>query len=79
MRAIAPEVLIFACASRASDVDRLYGAGASYVYMPSSETANGVFAAGLAALGGQLDDYRATRDANCGPLQTRVDVEHMSG
>jgi Kef-type K+ transport system membrane component KefB len=78
VRALAPEAKIFACASRASDVDGLYAAGASYVYMPSSETANGVFAAGVAALSGQLDDYRATRDANCGPLHTRLDVEHMS-
>jgi Kef-type K+ transport system membrane component KefB len=78
VRSVAPNVPMFACASRASDVELLYAAGASYVYMPSSETANGVFAAGMAALSGQLDLYRATREATYGPLQTRLDVERMS-
>lgn len=78
VRAVAPEATIFACGSRAVQVEGLYQAGATYVYMPSSETANGVFAAGLAALSGQLEDYRATREAACGPLQTRLDVERMS-
>lgn len=78
VRAIAPGAMLFACASRAGDVEQLYAAGATYVYMPSSETANGVFAAGMAALSGQLDDYRATREAAYGPLQTRLDVERMS-
>jgi voltage-gated potassium channel Kch len=79
VRAIAPEAIIFACGSRPAQVDELYDAGASYVYMPSSETANGVFSAGMAALSGQLDSFRATREAACGPLQTRLDVERMSG
>ena len=78
VRAVAPEATIFACGSRAVQVEGLYQAGATYVYMPSSETANGVFAAGLAALSGQLEDYQATREAACGPLQTRLDVERMS-
>ena len=78
VRAVAPDATIFACGSRAVQVEGLYQAGATYVYMPSSETANGVFAAGLAALSGQLEDYRATREAACGPLQTRLDVERMS-
>jgi Kef-type K+ transport system membrane component KefB len=78
VRFVAPHVPLFACASRASDVEALYAAGASYVYMPSSETANGVFAAGMAALSGNLDDYRATREATFGPLQTRLDVERVS-
>lgn len=78
VRAIAPQVTLFACASRAPEVEPLYAAGASYVYMPSSETANGVFSAGMAALAGQLDSYRQTREATYGPLQTRLDVERMS-
>jgi Kef-type K+ transport system membrane component KefB len=78
VRAASPSAIIFACGSRAKDVDALYQAGATYVYMPSSETANGVFSAGLAALTGQLDDYRAKREATCGPLQTRLDLERMS-
>lgn len=79
VRAVAsPSAIVFACGSRAKDIDGLYQAGATYVYMPSSETANGVFAAGLAAMTGKLDDYRATREAACGPLQTRLDVERMS-
>ncbi|MET0385643.1 MAG: cation:proton antiporter [Polyangiales bacterium] len=78
VRSVAPNAVVFACGSRAVHIDGLYEAGANYVYMPSSETANGVFAAGLAALSGQLDDYRATREAACGPLQTRLDVERMS-
>jgi len=78
VRSVAPNATVFACGSRAIDIDGLYRAGATYVYMPSSETANGVFAASLAALSGKLDDYRATREAACGPLQTRLDVEHVS-
>jgi Kef-type K+ transport system membrane component KefB len=78
VRAVAPDAHLFACASRPADVDALYAAGASYVFMPSSETANGVFAAGVAALSGHLDDYRATREAAYGPLQTRLDVERMT-
>ena len=78
IRAAAPHTCIFACASRPASVDALYAAGASYVFMPSAETANGIFEAGTAALQGQLDDYRSTRDAACGPLQTRLDVDKMS-
>jgi Kef-type K+ transport system membrane component KefB len=78
VRAVSPDATIFACGSRAKEIDALYQAGATYVYMPSSETANGVFAAGLASLSGNLDDYRTTREAACGPLQTRLDVERMS-
>jgi len=78
IRTVAPEVCIFACASRPAGADALYEAGASYVYMPSAETANGIFEAGEAALQGRLDDYRSTRDSACGPLQTRLDVDKMS-
>lgn len=78
IRNITAAPTVFACASRAADVDALYAAGASYVFMPSAETANGVFAAGMAALDGQLDDFRARREAAYGPLQTRVDVDGMS-
>ena len=78
IRHVAPAITVFACASRAVDVDRLHAAGASYVYMPSAETANGVLEAGVAALEGRLDAYRATREAACGPLRTRLDVDGMS-
>jgi len=78
VRAITPNACLFACASRPAHADTLYAAGASYVYMPSAETANGIFEAGTAALAGQLDDYRQTRDSACGPLQTRLDVDKMS-
>jgi Kef-type K+ transport system membrane component KefB len=78
IRQAAPNVSVFACASRAGSVDLLYAAGATYVYMPSAETANGVFEAGMATLEGQLDGFRATREAACGPLQTRLDVDGMS-
>jgi Trk K+ transport system NAD-binding subunit len=78
VRNVAPQVTLFACASRPADVDALYAGGASYVYMPSAETANGVFLAGMAALDGQLDDHRQTREAAYGPLQTRSEVEGMS-
>jgi len=78
VRAVSPRAVLFACASRAADVEPLYAAGASYVYMPSAETANGVLEAGLAALVGQLDDFRATRDAACGPLAGRAEVAGLS-
>lgn len=78
VRSVAPNVMLFACASRASHVEKLYAAGASYVFMPSTETANGVLAAGLAALGGELEGFRATRESACGPLVTALDVDGMS-
>jgi Kef-type K+ transport system membrane component KefB len=78
IRAVSESASVFACASRAGDVDPLYEAGASYVYMPSAETANGVFRAGMAALDGQLESFRDMREASHGPLQTRHDVEGMS-
>jgi Kef-type K+ transport system membrane component KefB len=78
VRGVNKAAAIFACASRASDVDPLYEAGATYVYMPSAETANGVFLAGMALLDGQLESFRDKREAACGPLQMRNDVEGMS-
>jgi Kef-type K+ transport system membrane component KefB len=78
IRKVSPTVTVFACASRAASVDTLTAAGATYVYMPSAETANGVFEAGMATLEGKLDSYRATREAACGPLHTRLDVDGMS-
>jgi hypothetical protein len=78
LRAIAEKPMIFACASRPADADALYAAGASYVYMPSAETANGIYEAGEAALLGNLDAYRQTRESACGPLTTRLDVDKMS-
>lgn len=78
IRAISETTLIFASASRGSAADALYAAGASYVYMPAAETANGVLEASIAALGGKLEDYRQTRESACGPLTTRLDVDRMS-
>jgi hypothetical protein len=46
--------------------------------MPSAETANGVLEAGLAALLGQLDDFRAGRESACGPVGSQPDVDGMS-
>ncbi len=78
VRSVAPEVAIFACASRADRCEQLYAAGANYVYMPSVETANGVLSAAAAALGGKLDDFRAIREAACGPLTERKELGGMS-
>ena len=78
VRAVAPSAQIFACASRADRVKELYEAGASYVYMPSVETANGVMSASAAGLIGKLQDFRATRDAACGPLTERKELEQMT-
>ncbi|MFM2418062.1 MAG: inner membrane protein YbaL [Pseudomonadota bacterium] len=78
VRSVSPGCCVFACASRSKNVPALYAEGASYVYMPPAETANGVLGAGLAALSGQLDSFRATRDAACGPLEQRPDVAALS-
>jgi voltage-gated potassium channel Kch len=78
VRQVTKDAVVFACASRSSDAEKLYAAGASYVFMPSAETANGILTAGLAALDGQLDDFRSTRESACGPLATRLDVDGMS-
>jgi voltage-gated potassium channel Kch len=78
VRAIAPDTPLFACASKAAAVPSLYAAGATHVYMPSAETANGIFEAGMAMLEGRLEIYREAKEAACGPLETRVDVDGMS-
>ncbi len=78
VRSVADKPTVFACASRPADADALYAAGATYVYMPSAETANGIYEAGEAALNGNLDSYRQERESACGPLTTRLDVDKMS-
>jgi Kef-type K+ transport system membrane component KefB/Trk K+ transport system NAD-binding subunit len=78
VRSVAPHVAIFACASRPDRVQQLYDAGASYVYMPSVETAHGVLSAAAAALSDKLDDFRATRDAAAGPLMERKELGGMT-
>ncbi|MEY4513228.1 MAG: inner membrane protein YbaL [Pseudomonadota bacterium] len=78
VRSVAPHAEIFACASRADRVHELYVAGATYVYMPSVETANGVMSAAAASLLHKLQDFRATRDAACGPLTERKEIEQMT-
>jgi Kef-type K+ transport system membrane component KefB len=78
IRTLTKDAIVFACATRPINADELYAAGASYVFMPSAETANGIFEAGSAALTGNLDDFRRTRESACGPLQTRLDVDKMS-
>jgi len=59
-------------------VQELYDAGATYVYMPAVETANGVMNAAASALLGKLQDFRATREAACGPLAERKEIGGMS-
>jgi Kef-type K+ transport system membrane component KefB/voltage-gated potassium channel Kch len=78
VRAVSPSVTIFACASRADRVAQLYEAGATYVYIPSVETANGVLSAAAAALSDQLAAFRARREAACGPLTERKELGGMS-
>ncbi|MDB4976115.1 MAG: putative Glutathione-regulated potassium-efflux system protein [Myxococcaceae bacterium] len=78
VRAVAPNVTIFACASRADRVEQLYEAGASYVYMPSVETANGVMVAAASALLGKLEDFRVMHEASSGPLTDRGELGGMS-
>jgi len=77
VRSIAPQALVFACASRPEAVAALYAAGASYVYMPPVEVANGVMAAAAAALSGQLEDFRRVRDATSGALPGDQSVAGM--
>jgi Kef-type K+ transport system membrane component KefB len=78
VRTVSAEVNLFACASRAPQAEVLHSAGATYVYMPAAETANGIFAAGMALLEGRLADYCAEREAACGPLATRLEVDGLS-
>lgn len=78
VRSVAPNVRIFACASRSDRVSKLYAAGASYVYMPSVETANGILSAASAALSDQLEDFRSTREGASGPLVDRKELVGMS-
>ncbi len=78
VRQVAPNVAIFASASRAADVPKLYAKGATYVYMPTVETAFGVLNAMLSTLGGKLNDFKATHEAACGPLQERKELMGMT-
>jgi Kef-type K+ transport system membrane component KefB len=78
VRQVAPHVALFASASRAADVQKLYDKGASYVYIPTVETAYGVMNAMVSALGGKLNDFKATHEAACGPLTDRKELAGMS-
>jgi Kef-type K+ transport system membrane component KefB/Trk K+ transport system NAD-binding subunit len=78
VRAVAPNVTIFACASRSDRAAQLYAAGATYVYMPSVETAHGLLSAASAALASQLEDFCRTREASGGPLSERKELAGMS-
>jgi Kef-type K+ transport system membrane component KefB len=78
VRSVAPNAAVFACASRADRVQELYDAGATYVYMPAAETAYGVMNAAASSLLGKLQDFRATREATCGPLAERKEIGGMS-
>ncbi|MFT3925625.1 MAG: cation:proton antiporter [Myxococcales bacterium] len=78
VRSVSKDALVFACASRAKQVDVLLAAGANHVFLPAAETANGVLAAAASALAGQLDDFRAKRESATGSMTGRVDVEGMS-
>jgi voltage-gated potassium channel Kch len=78
VRNVAKDAIVFACASRAKNIETLHAAGANHVFLPAAETANGVLAAASAALGGQLDDFRAHRESATGSATGRVDVEGMS-
>lgn len=78
VRSVSAEVPLFACASRADRVAPLYAAGATYVFMPSVETANGVLNAASASLANQLDQFRRAREEACGPLTERQELTGMS-
>jgi Kef-type K+ transport system membrane component KefB len=78
VRQVAPNVTIFASASRAADVAKLHEKGATYVYMPTVETAFGVMNAMLSSLEGKLNDFKATHEASCGPLGERKELAGMS-
>jgi Kef-type K+ transport system membrane component KefB/voltage-gated potassium channel Kch len=78
VRQVSPTVAIFASASRSADVPKLYEKGATYVYMPTVETAFGVMNAMLSTLGGKLNDFKATHEAACGPLTERKELAGMS-
>jgi Kef-type K+ transport system membrane component KefB/Trk K+ transport system NAD-binding subunit len=78
VRGVSPNATIFACASRADHVQPLYERGATYVYIPSVETAFGVMNAMASALVGKLGDFQATHEAACGPLTERKELIGMS-
>jgi len=48
------------------------------VYVPSVETAFGVMSAMASALGGKLNDFKATAEAARGPLTERKELAGMS-
>ena len=78
VRSVAPNAESLCVRLARRRVRALYAAGANYVYMPSVETANGVMSAAAASLIDKLQDFRATRDAACGPLTERKELEQMT-
>lgn len=74
LRAMAPGAIVVANAVRVADVQRIYEAGASYVFMWRTETARGLWPAVDAALNGDLEEMLAARRMEYGPLAERREV-----
>jgi Kef-type K+ transport system membrane component KefB len=70
-RAINPEAIVFATASKAADVPTLEKAGATYVFVPPIETSLAVLPALFAALNGDLDGFVEAREREHGSVALR--------
>jgi Kef-type K+ transport system membrane component KefB len=74
LRKLAPKAHVIVNAVRLADVERMYEAGASYVFSWRTETALGVVPALRAALNGHLHDFIDARRAELGEERGRVEV-----
>lgn len=74
IRGMSEHVAIIACATRLDEVDDLYEAGADYVYVPRLEASKSLTDAIGQALNGQIEQYRADREARSFPANLRDEV-----
>lgn len=74
IRHINPDAVIIANAIELSQSQRLYDAGADYVYMSRVESAQGLLDPVASALDGHIDDYRVMRENHDGKWHEREEV-----
>jgi Kef-type K+ transport system membrane component KefB len=74
VRQLNPRADVIAHALRAADVDALYEAGATYVFMQRTETSRGILPAVYAAMNGTLPQHLEQRRMEYGMLRERREV-----
>jgi len=73
-RSLNPKAEVIAHALKSGDVDALYEAGASYVFMQRTEASRGILPAIYAAMNGSLPQHLEQRRMEYGKLRDRVEA-----